>query len=108
MRSNKYGNKKTEYNGIVYDSKKEAQRAVELDLLQKSVNPDYKVVKIERQPKFKVEINGKYICTYIADFKVTYADGRIEIEDVKGYRNSIYILKKKLVEALYKIKIIEI
>ena len=31
----KYRAKKTEYNGIIYDSRKEAKRAIELDFFQK-------------------------------------------------------------------------
>lgn len=53
-------------------------------------------------------MNGKKICKYIADFRVTYADGRIEVVDVKGVRTGVYRLKKKLVEAQYGIIIIEV
>lgn len=63
---------------------------------------------IEYQVKYPIEINGKHICNYYADFKVTYADGRVEVVDVKGFITDVYSLKKKMVEAYYDIKIIEI
>lgn len=102
MRS-KYGNKKTEYKGEIYDSAKEAERAFELDMLLKQGE----IKSVERQPAFKIEINGRKICTYRADFKITYADGHEEIEDVKGVRTAVYRLKKKMVEAIYGIEIKE-
>lgn len=101
---NKYGAKKTEYNGVTFDSKKEAHRAYELDMLKRSGE----VTDIEYQPVFEVVVNDKKICKYRADFKVTYSDGRVEIEDVKGMKTPVYKLKKKLVEALHDVEIIEI
>lgn len=100
-RNNKYGAIKTEYNGRMFDSKKEAGYAETLDMLRKAKDPKDRVVDIEYQPKFPCVINDKKVCTYIADFRVKYADGREEVVDVKGKKTAIYSLKKKLVEALY-------
>ena len=58
-------------------------------------------VKFELQPAF--EKNGiKYrAINYIADF--TYMqDGKLIVEDTKGYRTKEYQLKKKLFEYKYK------
>jgi len=38
---------------------------------------------------------------YVADFLVTYADGRKEIVDCKGVRTSVYRLKKRLFAEKY-------
>lgn len=107
-KGNKFNAKKTEYNGRVFDSKAEAHRAYELDMLQLSGD----VTKIEYQPVFDVIVEGQKICKYKADFRVTYHDGHVEVEDVKGLKKgaaySYFLLKKKLVEAIYKIKVIEI
>jgi hypothetical protein len=103
---NKYNAKKTEIDGVIFHSKKEANRYAELKLLMHARGDD-KIIEIELQPKFPIVVNGKKICTYIADFRIVYADRRIVIEDVKGFKTSIYKLKKKLVEAIYKINIIE-
>ena len=106
-RKSKYGNLKTEYNGYVYMSKKEANYAQELDYRKKEKNIEKRVLNYEKQVPFQIILNGKKICKYIADFKVFYACGRVEIIDVKGVRSNVYILKKKLVEAQYGIEIIE-
>lgn len=102
---NKYGAKKTEYNGIKYDSKKEAEFARKLDLTRKSLNSN--ILDVERQVPFEIRLNGIKICKYILDFKVTYKTGEIDYIDVKGMKTPVYRLKKKLVEAQYGIKITE-
>lgn len=103
-RKSKYRNEKTEYNGVLYDSKKEAKYAQDLDLLVKGKQ----VEKWERQTPFTCVVNKKKICTYYADFKVWYTNGTIEVIDVKGVKTDVYKIKKKLVEALFNIKIIEV
>lgn len=103
----KYGNKKTEYNGQIFDSKKEAAYCMQLDTLKKAKNKVERVVSYECQVAYPIEINGKKICKYVADFVVMYADGRKEVVDVKGFRTEMYRLKKKLVEASYGIQIME-
>lgn len=104
----KYGNKKTEYNGKVFDSKREAEHCMLLDTLKKATKKEDRVISYECQVPFQITVNGVKICKYIADFIVVFGDGRTEVQDVKGFRTSIYLLKKKLVEAQYEIKIIEI
>jgi len=104
---NKYGAKKTVYNGRTYDSKKEAEYSETLDRLKKAVNPADRVVDIEYQPAFTLQEaftdkngNKHRALTYKADFRVTYGDGRVEIVDVKGMKTEVYKIKKKLL--LYK------
>lgn len=104
----KYGNKVVEYKGEKYQSKKEGLYAQQLDFLKKATDPHERVVSWERQVPFLVEVNGQKICKYLADFRVHYADGRTEIVDVKGMRTEVYKLKKKLVEALFGVVIIEV
>ena len=88
-------------------SKKEADYASLLDSLQRAKEPKERVVSYETQVPFQIEINNIKICKYLADFRVLYKDGHIEIVDVKGFRTDIYRLKKKLVEAQYGIIIQE-
>lgn len=100
--NNKYGAIKTEYGGVLYDSKAEAHRAYELDLMVKAGL----ITKLERQTKFPIIINNIKVFTYIADF--TYIDleiGKSVVEDVKGMRTALFNLKKKCVEAQYSIEI---
>lgn len=102
MRS-KYNNIKTKVDGILFDSKKEAARYVELKMLFKNK----KIFDLELQPKFPLIVNGHKICKYIADFKYSQ-NGKEIIEDVKGIKTAPYRLKKKLMRALYNIIINEI
>ena len=106
----KYGNIKTVVDGIKFDSKKEATFYGRLKMMKRS----YMVSRFELQPVFEYEVhysaNGrtfKQKRKYIADFKVFYPDGRVEIWDVKGCKTAIYKQKKKIVENLYQVKIIE-
>lgn len=99
----KYNNQKTIYNGRQYDSKKEAKRAWELDLLLRSGN----ILSWKSQPEFPIVLNGIKICSYFGDFLVEYQD-RKEVEDVKGFRTDIYKIKRKLVKAFYGIDIKEL
>jgi hypothetical protein len=104
----KYGNVRTQYQGRWYDSKAEANFAMILDADRKQRSPAKKVVDVQPQVPYQVTVNGKKICKYIADFVVTYGDGRVVVYDVKGVRTGVYKLKKKLVEALYPITIVEV
>ena len=106
---NKFHAKKTYYKGIQFDSKKEANYCRQLDIL-KSASGNDKVLKYELQKRFDIIVNGKKIGFYKLDFKVWYPD-RIEHIDIKGLKKGasyqLFRLKKKLVEALFNIKIIE-
>ena len=99
----KYKNKKAVVDGIEFDSRKEANYYAELKLLQKVGE----IEKIELQPEFELlprfRKNGKTYrpIKYIADFKVTYTDGRVEIVDVKGHKTEVFRLKEKLFEYQY-------
>lgn len=101
----KYGNRKTEANEVVFDSAKEANRYQELLILQKAGI----VSEIELQPRFVLQdayMDGPRLVRkleYVADFRVTYSDGSVEIEDVKSpaTKTKTYLIKKKLFRKLY-------
>jgi hypothetical protein len=101
----KYHNRKTEFQGIVFDSQKEAHRYQELLWMRQAG----KIHCIEVQPRYDLIVNGVKIGFYKADFR--YFDkqtGIAVVEDVKGVRTPIYNLKKKLMAALYGIEIVEV
>ena len=98
----KYHAIKTEVDGVMFDSKREAERYRELKLMQQAGVIEH----LELQAKFPVKVNGKHICNYFADFIYTERGAPI-VEDCKGMRTAAYRLKKKLVEALYEIEIKE-
>ena len=98
----KYGNEKTMVNGILFDSKLEANRYWELSILQRAgkiknlkLQPEY-----ELQPAFRK--NGKAFkrISYIADFEYQQ-DGKTIVEDTKGFRTEVFRLKEKLFEYKY-------
>ena len=93
---NKYRAVKTEVDGIMFDSKREAARYMELMLLQKAGE----ISHLELQPSFVCMVNGHKICNYKADFRYFNANGSV-VEDVKGMKTPVYRIKKKLVEALF-------
>jgi hypothetical protein len=96
----KFNAVRCEANGIKFASKKERKRYLELQQLQLDDNIQFFL----RQVPFHLPGGVKYICDYLVFWK----GGDVTIEDVKGMRTSMYIAKKKLVEATYLITITEI
>lgn len=96
----KYKAKPTVRDGIRFASKKEATYFDKLKLLQKAGE----VILFLRQVPFDL-LGG---LKYRADFLVFYTDGHCEVIDVKGFRTKDYILKKKLVESLFPVEILEV
>lgn len=96
------------YRGQLYHSIKEKNYAATLDQLKKAKGPKERVQAWERQVAMPMLVNGQLICTLFVDFCVTYADGRIQYEEVKGYRTETWRLKEKLFRALYPDKILRI
>jgi hypothetical protein len=100
----KYGNKITEVRGIKFRSQKEAQRYEDLLLLEKSGD----ISELALQVKMPIDLNGRHICNYYADFVYTDLKAhKVIVEDCKGMRTPLYNLKKKLVEAQYGVTILE-
>lgn len=107
----KYHNKKTEADGIVFDSKAEARRYEELRMMEKMGL----IHGLERQVPF-VLIRGqrwrsggrKHPDTiYKADF-VYFENGNKIVEDVKGFRTAVYRIKRELMKDRYGIEIREV
>lgn len=96
----------------VYASNKEKLYRQKLDLLKSAKNDSERVVDIKEQVPFELVVNGVKICKYILDFKVTYADGRVECVDCKGFKGGtayqVFKLKKQLMSACYQIHVIEV
>ena len=126
-------NKKSKYHsiatcidGIEFDSRKEARRYQELKLLEKAG----RISNLEMQVPFELvpaqyeECNEVYTrgprkgerkrgaciekaVIYRADF-VYIEDGKIVAEDTKGFKTKDYIIKRKLMLWVHKIRIKEI
>jgi hypothetical protein len=101
----KYNNKRIKVDGILFDSKKEADYYCDLKLMLKYGF----ILGFSIQCKFILQEGDekiKPIC-YIADFVVFYKD-RTVIIDTKGVRTDVYKLKKKMFEKRFGMKIIEV
>jgi len=96
----KYFAKKTEYDGIIFDSKLEAARYKILKKYEATGELTDLEVQVDFPCVITVEGEDKKICSYIADFRYK-RDGEVVVEDVKGVVTQVFALKKKLVEALY-------
>lgn len=122
-RRNKYKNKKTEVDGIIFDSIKEARRWQELRLAEKAGaigdlkrQVRYQLIPAQREPDTRGPrggiIKGKLLeraVYYIADF--VYLDistGQIVAEDTKGFKTKEYTIKRKLMLYMHNIKIREV
>lgn len=104
MSRSKYRNRKTVVDGITFDSKREAERYKELRLLERGgLITDLRLqVPFELIPKQP----GERAVKYVADFVYT-ENGRMVVEDVKGYRTDVYRLKRRMMQVKYGITIQE-
>ena len=115
---NKYYNLKAKTSdGIVFDSRRESRRWIQLRLLERAG----KISNLKRQVKYvlipsqyeKSEAKKRKLlereCSYVADF--VYWDNEkneLVVEDTKGVRTKDYIIKRKLMLKEYGIKITEV
>ena len=111
---NKYHAKKCEWDGEVFDSKKELQRYKELKLLEKAGE----IQNLRRQVKYVLipsqRIDGKVVereVVYKADF-VYEENGQTVVEDVKGCKKGagydVFVLKRKMMLLFHNIRIKEV
>ena len=102
----KYRNKKVILDGITFDSIKESTVYSELKLRKQAgdINGFERQVSYELIPKQ----NGERAVIYKADFVVTDGDGTTTVIDVKGVKTRDYIIKRKLMLYIHKIRIKEV
>lgn len=92
---NKFGARKQQYKGTIYDSKFEAGTAEYLDM-QLSSGQVKNVLKQVKIPLFAYEVK---IFNYIIDFVVIHHDGHKEYVEAKGYETDLWKAKWKMLEA---------
>ena len=104
-RRNKFRAKKTEFMGMMFDSKWEAERYAQLYKLSQAGE----IQELERQIRFNIVVNNQKICAYVADFTYYERDENSEkkfvVEDAKGVETPEFKLKKKLMLAANNIDI---
>ena len=109
----KFGNKKVEYDGYKFDSKRECDRYKEL----RALRDQGKIKDLTLQPKFWLKCGGKDIlikserypngrrASYRADFAFVDDRGAEHVEDVKGFDTSGSRLRRAIVEAEYGVRV---
>lgn len=108
-KSSKFNNVKSEIDGHIFDSNKEAEFYGSLKLKKKAgLIKDFKI-----QVQYDILVNNIHIAYYYLDFQIENNDGSFEYIDIKGkdkksnkfIKTGVFALKKRLVEAIYNIKI---
>ena len=104
----KYGNKKTQMHGLMFDSKAEAARYAQLIILERTG----KIKGLERQVAYKLAPSVKFegatrktpALRYVADFAYWEGDKRI-IEDVKGVQTPLFKAKRHLMKTVLGLEV---
>jgi len=104
----KLSKKKNKYNATVvidegkrFASKAEHRRWKELVLQEKAGE----ISNLKFQVRYKLNLNGVFLCSYVADFTYNDSTGAEVVEDCKGVETGVFRLKKKLMKAIYGIDI---
>lgn len=121
---NKYRNRKITVDGIMFDSRREADRYRELKLLERAgvihgleLQKKYVLIPAQYENFVRHGKNGQKLkggrrciereCSYLADF-VYEQNGETVVEDTKGMRTKEYIIKRKLMLFIHGIQIKEV
>jgi len=108
-KSSKFNNRKSLIEGHTFDSIKESEFYGSLKLKkQAGLIKDFQM-----QVQYDIVVNNIHIAYYYLDFLIENNDGSFEYIDIKGkdkksnkfIKTSVFAIKKRLVEALYHIKI---
>ena len=97
IRCSKYGSRKMNFGGRIYDSIKECDYAQELEWRRKAGE----ISEVIPQYKLDLSINGVHIANYYVDFKVVYPDGTVTFDEVKGFETDTWRMKWRIALALY-------
>lgn len=114
---NKYGARRTQVNGIWFDSAKEANRYQELVHMERAGA----IADLERQPMYPLHVMELYrslapirittVGKFTADFRyIDRASGEIVVEDIKSdvTKTEAYGLRKRLAEVIHGIHVREL
>ena len=118
MATNKYKATKVRSGELTFDSLGEYRYWQKLNLLKSATSDRDRVLTIDRQVSYRLEVGGQLITTYRADFVVTYADGRTEVQDFKNPyllgkgkstpAGQLFTIKRKLMAALHGLDIVTV
>ena len=102
----KYNNTKIRVDGRLFDSKAEAARWQELSLLERAGE----ITELERQVEYELipKQKGERAAKYIADFRYVDHEGNTVVEDTKGVKTPVWIIKRKLMLRVHGIRVREV
>jgi hypothetical protein len=104
----KYGATKVTIDGIVFDSKAEAKRFEELRLMQLAGA----IRNLQVHMRYPIDVLDVRICVYVDDFSYDRVVENVivehVVEDVKGVRTPVYVIKRRLMQAVYGIHVQEV
>ena len=123
----KYGNKKCQYMGIVFDSKHEMERYRDLYMMQRAgeiknlrTQVPFTLIPAQYDTSHEIYKSGPHKgekkpgallerkCEYIADFVYMLPTGEYVVEDAKGMHTKEYLIKRKLMLYMHKIRVVEV
>ena len=107
-RGSKYHAKKTVIDGIQFDSAKEARRYIRLRALEEGGRIQHLRLQVpfELVPSFECDGVKYRGMKYVADF-VYVRNGKVVVEDCKGFKTPEYKMKKKLMAYINHVNIEE-
>jgi hypothetical protein len=104
MRHGKYNNRIVYEDNLCFRSLIERQRYRELKL--RLYAGDISNLKIHT--RWKLAVQGILIATYEDDFNYLDNQGRLVVEDTKGFRTEPFKIKSKLMKVCHNIDVIEV
>ena len=108
--ANKYGAKKVEIDGHIFDSRLEGRYYEHLlYLMNDGVVESFEMKKsYTLLDKFTHPKTGKTVraIKYTPDFEVIYADGHVEVVDTKGMKTRDFIMRCKMFMFRYQIPLV--
>lgn len=106
----KYGARKTKIDGIVFDSRAEAEFYLQLkerdDIEKVELQPEFTLLEGFDHPAKRTKAGNPSKVrkvSYVADFLVTQKDGEKLVIDVKGFKTPVFRLKAKMFLAKFGI-----
>lgn len=107
---NKYGAKKVEIDGHIFDSRLEGRYYEHLlYLMNDGVVESFEMKKsYTLLDKFPHPKTGKTVraIKYTPDFEVIYADGHVEVVDTKGMKTRDFVMRCKMFMFRYQIPLV--
>jgi len=93
----KYGNRRVKIDNITFDSTSEAERFQLLKILLSHGN----ISQLRTHPRYWIQVRGAKAFQYEADFEYVDHNGKLVVEDIKGFITPMSKLKMKCFQLEY-------